>query len=87
MTIRKPKRKTVYHVLSVALILASMLLSVLRFAPVAGRVVQSVKDLGLSIAFYFTEMFGFEGVITPSVTTIPKGITSVLPVEPLAAET
>ena len=68
--------------MSVALILASMLLSVLRFAPVAGRVVQSVKDLGLSIAFYFTEMFGFEGVITPSVTTIPKGITSVLPVEP-----
>lgn len=82
MTIRKPKRKTVYHVLSVALILASVLLSALRFAPIAGRVVQSVKDLGLSIAFYFTEMFGFEGVITPSVTAIPKGIASVLPVEP-----
>ncbi len=80
----KFRRKHIYHILSIVALLGSVCFAVFRFSPVFWRVLQSCKDLGLSIAFYFTEMLGFEGAVSPSVTKIPHGITSVLPIEPAA---
>ena len=34
------------------------------------------------MGYYFTELLGFEGVITPTVAQIPHGATEVLPFEP-----
>ena len=79
---KRINQKSVYHAISASLLLVSLLLSVLRFRPVFFRTLQAFKDLGLSVAFYFTELLGFEGVITPTVTQIPHDATEVLPFDP-----
>ena len=75
-------KEKIYHALSVSILLASLLLSVFYFRPVFWRVLESFKDFGLSVGYYFTELLGFEGVITPTVAQIPHGATEVLPFEP-----
>ena len=75
-------KEKIYHALSVTILLASLLLSVFYFRPVFWRVLESFKDFGLSVGYYFTELLGFEGVITPTVAQIPHGATEVLPFEP-----
>lgn len=75
-------KEKIYHALSVSILLASLLLSVFYFRPVFWRVLESFKDFGLSVGYYFTELLGFEGVITPTVAQIPQGATEVLPFEP-----
>ena len=75
-------KEKIYHALSVSILLASLLLSVFYFRPVFWRVLESFKDFGLSVGYYFTELLGFEGVITPTVAQIPQGVTEVLPFEP-----
>lgn len=75
-------KEKIYHALSVSILLASLLLSVFYFRPVFWRVLESFKDFGLSVGYYFTELLGFEGVITPTVAQIPHGATEVLPFKP-----
>ena len=75
-------KEKIYHALSVSILLASLLFSVFYFRPVFWRVLESFKDFGLSVGYYFTELLGFEGVITPTVAQIPQGATEVLPFEP-----
>ena len=75
-------KEKIYHALSVSILLASLLFSVFYFRPVFWRVLESFKDFGLSVGYYFTELLGFEGVITPTVAQIPQGVTEVLPFEP-----
>ena len=75
-------KEKIYHALSVSILLASLLLSVFYFRPVFWRVLESFKDFGLSVGYCFTELLGFEGVITPTVAQIPHGATEVLPFEP-----
>lgn len=80
----KGKGKIKYILLSVMLLLVSLLYAVLYFHGVALRLWQSIKDLGLSAAYYVTELFLGEwlsGTITPTVQNIPSGITEVLPGE------
>ncbi len=42
------------------------------FSNALGRLLEGVRDFGLSIAYYFCEIFGFDGVITPTVTDFPQ---------------
>lgn len=80
----KGKRKIKYILLSVMLLLVSLLYAVLYFHGVALRLWQSIKDLGLSAAYYVTELFfpgWLSGTITPTVQNIPSGVTEVLPGE------
>ena len=80
----KAKGKIKYILLSVMLLLVSLLYAVLYFRGVSLRLWQSIKDLGLSAAYYVTELFLGEwlsGTITPTVQNIPSGVTEVLPGE------
>lgn len=78
------ERENKYILLSVIVVLVSVLYAVLYFRGVAERMWQSMKDLGLSAAYYVTELFLGEwlsGTITPTVQNIPSGVTQVLPGE------
>lgn len=80
----KAKGKIKYILLSVMLLLVSLLYAVLYFRGVSLRLWQSIKDLGLSAAYYVTELFfpgWLSGTITPTVQNIPQGVTEVLPSE------
>ena len=75
-------RRIIYHIVSAAVLAGSLLFSVFYFRAVFFRTVQAFKDFGLSVAYYFTELLGFEGVITPTVGGIPTNATEVLPFQP-----
>ena len=77
----------IYHVIGIALIVVSILFSVFRFAPVANRVWQGVKDLGLSLAYHITKTLHNVGwlkagqVVSTTVDEIPSGLEELLPFE------
>ena len=79
---RRPDSRIVFHIVSGAALLISLLFSVFYFRPVLFRTVQAFKDFGLSVAYYFTELLGFEGTITPTVGEIPDNAVEVLPFDP-----
>lgn len=83
----KINKRQIYRAISVAILLVSLLLSVFCFRAVFRRMLQAFKDLGLSIGYYFTELFGFEGLISPTVTQIPENATEILPFEPMIFKT
>lgn len=74
--------RTIYHIVSAAVLVGSLLFSVFYFRAVFFRTIQAFKDFGLSVAYYFTELSGFEGLITPTVGEIPNNATEVLPFQP-----
>lgn len=74
-------RDDVYDVISMLLIAASLMFSVWEFLPVFGRTVRAFVDVGTSLAYYFTELSGFKGLIVPTVAEIPEGLNSLLPME------
>ncbi len=57
-----------YIVLSIGITLAFTLLAVFVFNISYLRLWESIKDLGLSIAYYFCTLFGIDNSITPTVT-------------------
>ncbi len=81
--VRKQNRmERVMHVVSIGILLISVLFSVFRFAPVLLRTWQAIKDLAISIAYYFTNIFQYYDVVTPTVNEIPSGALGVLPFDP-----
>ncbi len=76
--------RTIYHIVSAAVLVGSLLFSVFfYFRAVFFRTIQAFKDFGLSVAYYFTELSGFEGLITPRRSgEIPNNATEVLPFQP-----
>lgn len=74
-TRRRIDRRIIYHIVSAAVLAGSLLFSVFYFRAVFFRTVQAFKDFGLSVAYYFTELLGVEGVITPTVGAIPNETT------------
>ncbi len=69
----KVKGKADYrHFVCVAITLLFVLLAIFVFPSALGRVVESVRDFGLSTAFYFCKMFGIETDITATVNDLPK---------------
>lgn len=60
------------HIVCVCITVAFACISVFVFPNAFGRLIEGGRDLGLSIAFYFCEMFRIEYSFTPTVTTLPK---------------
>ena len=77
----------IYHAIAAVLVVASVLFMIFRFGPMANRVWQAIKDLGLSLAYYVTKIFHNVGwlksdqVVATTVATIPPGLESLLPIE------
>lgn len=60
------------HYICIALTIGILALGVFRFFDCVGRLIEGGRDLGLSVAYYFCELFGVEHGITPTVTQYPK---------------
>ena len=67
---KKPFEKL--HLLFIPLTVINVLTVFFVFPYSLGRIFESVRDLGLSIAYYFCEMFGFENAIVPTVTEVQR---------------
>lgn len=70
----KAIRKLNYrHYISMAITLSCIAFSIFRFSPMFFRLLESLKDFGLSIAFYFFEMINLDNHgITPTVTKLSE---------------
>lgn len=66
------RRMDYRHYICIALTLGILALGVFRFFDCVGRLIEGGRDLGLSVAYYFCELFGVEHGITPTVTQYPK---------------
>lgn len=64
--------KIINHIICVAIMLGILLLGVFVFSNALGRIVESMRDLGTSIGFFFAETFGMEHSITPTVNELAK---------------
>ena len=70
---KKVKGKIDYrHFICVVITLLFVLLAIFVFPSALGRIIESVRDFGLSIAFYFCKMFGIENSVTATVNDLPK---------------
>lgn len=77
--------RTVYHIISVTLIVISLLFTVLRFQGVNTRMGQALNDLTSSLQFAFQKFQWSLGSLdevtaTATVSEIPDGMTALLPV-------
>ena len=69
----KAERKIDYrHIICVLITLGFVALGIFRFIGCIGRMIESVRDFGLSIAYYFCEIFETPHNITPTVNKLPK---------------
>lgn len=73
------RRKRIYRLISGLLLGASLGFSIFYFQPVFFRVLQTAKDLVLSVLYYIFEPSGTIS-ITPTVNEIPPGMTDLLPI-------
>ena len=60
------------HVLCAAITLGFVALGLYRFFDSVGRIIEAGMDLGLSVAYYFCELFGVEHFVVPTVNEYPK---------------
>ncbi len=60
------------HIVCIMITLAFICVSVFVFPNALGRLIESGRDFGLSIAYYFCEMFGIEHGFAPTVNDLPK---------------
>lgn len=73
MTATTNKKRFDYrHILCIAITLGIILLGVFAFPNTLGRTVESVRDLGVSIGYFFAELFGIEHNVSPTVTELAK---------------
>ena len=69
----KAKRKIDYrHIICILITLGFLALGIFRFFGCIGRIIESVRDCGLSVAYYFCEIFEIPHHITPTVNELPK---------------
>ena len=60
------------HLICIAITLAFICVSVFVFPNALGRIIEGGRDFGLSVAYYFCEIFGIEYGFTPTVNNSPK---------------
>ncbi len=60
------------HLICGVITLLFVSMAVFEYQGALGRLVESGRDFGLTIAYYFFEMFDLEHNITPTITTFPK---------------
>ena len=69
----KAERKIDYrHIICILSTLGFVALGIFRFFGCIGRIIESVRDCGLSVAYYFCEIFEIPHYITPTVNELPK---------------
>ncbi len=69
----KAERKLDYrHIICILITLGFVALGIFRFFGCVGRIIESVRDCGLSVAYYFCEIFEIPHSITPTVNELPK---------------
>ena len=60
------------HIVCIAITLGFVVLGVFEFFGSVGRVIEGGRDIGLSAAYYFCELFQIPHNITPTVNEFPK---------------
>ena len=65
-------RKNYLHIISIGILMLFIALGVFYFPNAICRLLESVRDLGLSIAYKFTEAFEMKGLISPTVNDLPS---------------
>ena len=60
------------HVVCAVITLGFILLGVFEFFGSVGRIIEAVRDLGLSVAYYFCELFFIPHNIRPTVNEFPR---------------
>lgn len=69
----KAERKIDYrHIICILITLGFVVLGIFRFFGCIGRIIESVRDCGLSVAYYFCEIFEIPHRITLTVNELPK---------------
>ena len=66
------KTRGYLHVFCAAITLWFVALGLYRFFDSVGRIIEAGMDLGLSVAYYFCELFGVEHSVVPTVNEYPK---------------
>lgn len=69
------KRFDYRHIICIVLTIVFVLLSVFIFPSSFVRLIEGFRDFGLSIAYYFCELFGIEHSIVPTINDLPKSVT------------
>ena len=60
------------HIICTGITLCFIAMGVFRFSNALGRLIESLRDVGISFAYYFCELFDFHDVITPTVNDLPE---------------
>ena len=63
-----------YTVISIVITVGIAVTAFLCFPHALGRLVESLRDLGMSLAYFFTRLFGHADAVTPTVTSYPDYI-------------
>lgn len=79
--IKRTAKEKSFPFAGIILLFASLAFTFFRFGAVTRRMLQSLKDLGKSALYYFTDMLGIYGAVQPTVTEIPSEMPSLLPIE------
>lgn len=77
--IKRTAKEKSFPFAGIILLFASLAFTFFRFGAVTRRMLQSLKDLGKSALYYFTDMLGIYGAVQPTVTEIPSEMPSLLP--------
>ena len=60
------------HIICAVITLAFLAVGIFRFFDCIGRLAESGRDLGISVAYYFSELFQIPHSITPTVNEYPN---------------
>lgn len=71
-TKNEKKRFDYRHIICIAITLGCLACSVFLYSGALGRLIEGGRDFGLSIGYYFCELFSIEHNITPTVNNLPK---------------
>ncbi|MCI8988813.1 MAG: hypothetical protein HFK05_03555 [Clostridia bacterium] len=66
------KRFDYRHIICIAITLGFVLCGVFLYFGALGRLIEGGRDFGLSVGYYFCEIFGIQHDITPTVNDLPK---------------
>ena len=66
------KRFDYRHIICIAITLAFILCGVFLYSGALGRLIEGGRDFGLSVGYYFCEIFGIPHNIMPTVNDLPK---------------
>lgn len=77
--IKNKNRFNYRHIICIAVTLGFAACGVFLFPNSFLRIIESVRDFGLSVGFYFCEMFGIPHGITPTVNALPSTLFPTLP--------